>query len=395
MLEDINKLYDFELREKYNFNETDDWKINEKRYIFEKYNLKDITTVNYRIFNPKFTYFPLDRINRIIPRGDSRHNYMKHFLQKEKNIGLVTTRLLSSEKFEHIFVTDRITDMCYISNAGSEANYIFPLYLFQPKNVFEQKKYKIEQLKKDLEKLEKECERRWNVYQKAKTNNEKDHAASEEYLTIIEQTKLMKENLKYEIENNKDEDNDYFKIPNFTKEFEKFIKEKYKSELTPEQILGYIYAILYCPDYRKKYNVFLKIDYPKIPFISDYSTFIQLSNIGNDLIKAHLFENDFIENIKSNYAMFDIKGEGKREISKIDFSDNKVWINKNQYLQNINENIWNFKIGAFYPIQKYLKDRKGQILELENIDNLENQIIAISFTIEKINELENITKQLI
>jgi predicted helicase len=261
--------------------------------------------------------------------------------------------------------------------------------------VFEQKKYKIEQLKKDLEKLEKECERRWNVYQKAKTNNEKDHAASEEYLTIIEQTKLMKENLKYEIENNKDEDNDYFKIPNFTKEFEKFIKEKYKSELTPEQILGYIYAILYCPDYRKKYNVFLKIDYPKIPFISDYSTFIQLSNIGNDLIKAHLIENDFIESIKDNYDMFDIKGEGKREITKIDFIDNKVWINKNQYLENISDNIWNFKIGAFYPIQKYLKDRKGQILELENIDNLENQIIAISFTIEKINELENITKQLI
>lgn len=59
--------------------------------------------------------------------------------------------------------------------------------------------------------------------------------------------------------------------------------------------------------------------------------------------------------------------------------------------------IWlgNFKIGAYYPIQKYLKDKKGEIIGLVTLSTIENQITAISFTIEKMKELENITKQLI
>jgi len=210
----------------------------------------------------------------------------------------------------------------------------------------------------------------------------------------VEQTKQMKENLKHEIENNQGIDNEYVKIPNFTKEFEKYIKEYYNSELTPEQILGYIYAILHCPNYREKYNEFLKTDYPKIPFIDNLKTFEKLSNLGNEIIKVHLLDNSFIESIKPNYPQFDIIGEGNFEITKIDFIDSNVWINKNQYLEKVSEDVWNFKIGAFSPIQKYLKDRKGEIIGLDNLTVIENQIIAISFTIEKMIELKSLTNNL-
>jgi len=57
--------------------------------------------------------------------------------------------------------------------------------------------------------------------------------------------------------------------------------------------------------------------------------------------------------------------------------------------------VWNFKIGTFFPIQKYLKDRKGEKIGLENLTEIENQIIAISFTIEKMNELELLTNNLL
>ena len=175
------------------------------------------------------------------------------------------------------------------------------------------------------------------------------------------------------------------------KEFVKYIKEYYNAELTPEQILGYIYAILHCPNYRDKYNEFLKSDYPRIPFVVDLTTFIKLSNLGNELIKAHLLNIEFIESIKHNYPKFDIIGEGNFEIIKIDFIDNKVWINKDQYLEKIAESVWNFKIGSYYPIQKYLKDRKGEKLHLENLNLIEQQITAITFTIEKMKYMDSLT----
>jgi len=374
---------------KFNLSNTRDWNVNEALQN-TRFDTNKFMSYSYRIFNNHFICYDFE----LIERGTNRFSLMKHFLQPEKNIGLVTTRLLSSESFSHAFVTDTITDMCFISNSGSEANYIFPLYVYQEKNIFERKVKKTEkQLLKEIEQADKHFEKAWAEYQKAKTIENKDIHALEEYLAKVEEAKAIKEALKNEELLSKNKNTDFIKIPNFAHDFEKFINELYSTELTPEQILGYIYAILHCPNYREKYSVFLKTDYPKIPFISDLSIFIQLSNIGSELIKAHLVDNEFIESIKNNYAMFDIKGEGKLEILKTEFEDNKVWINKHRYIDTIDEKIWNFKIGAFYPVQKYFKDRKGQILALEDIKNIENQIIAISFTIQKMNELDNITNQ--
>lgn len=61
-----------------------------------------------------------------------------------------------------------------------------------------------------------------------------------------------------------------FRDPNytesFTPEFRDFIDKHYNHSFEPLEILGYIYALLYSPNYRKRYEGFLKIDYPKILF---------------------------------------------------------------------------------------------------------------------------------
>lgn len=75
---------------------------------------------------------------------------------------------------------------------------------------------------------------------------------------------------------------------NFTPEFRKFIDAKYKEHFSPEVILGYIYAILHHKDYKEKYLDFLKIDFPKIPFVKSKEKFLALSKLGLKLINVHL-----------------------------------------------------------------------------------------------------------
>ncbi|GAA7095988.1 DNA methyltransferase [Helicobacter pylori] len=53
---------------------------------------------------------------------------------------------------------------------------------------------------------------------------------------------------------------------NFTPEFRGFIDKHYNHSFEPLEVLGYIYALLYSPNYRKRYADFLKADYPKILF---------------------------------------------------------------------------------------------------------------------------------
>ena len=48
--------------------------------------------------------------------------------------------------------------------------------------------------------------------------------------------------------------------------FRAFLDDRYEHPYTPEEILGYIYAVLYAPTYRRRYAEFLRIDFPRVPF---------------------------------------------------------------------------------------------------------------------------------
>lgn len=57
--------------------------------------------------------------------------------------------------------------------------------------------------------------------------------------------------------------------------FEK-LQSVYGHKLTPEDILYYIYAVLYSNIYSKTYAEFLKIDFPRVPFTANYDLFKKL-----------------------------------------------------------------------------------------------------------------------
>lgn len=84
---------------------------------------------------------------------------------------------------------------------------------------------------------------------------------------------------------------------NFTSEFRAFIDAKYKQHFSPETILGYIYAVLHHKDYKEKYLDFLKIDFPKIPFVKSKEKFLELSKLGLKLINVHLMRENERERV--------------------------------------------------------------------------------------------------
>lgn len=134
LLQDMQNKDNSFLYSKYNFNDTADWKLDENRKLFYDWNTSNIVPVQYRPFDTRFTFYPIDMINDLIPRGDSRKNLMQNFLydkaKGENNLCLITTRQLSTFDFQHAFVTNLISDMCLISLQTKETSYAFPLYLY-------------------------------------------------------------------------------------------------------------------------------------------------------------------------------------------------------------------------------------------------------------------------
>ncbi|GAA6830765.1 DNA methyltransferase [Helicobacter pylori] len=89
---------------------------------------------------------------------------------------------------------------------------------------------------------------------------------------------------------------------NFTPEFRDFIDKHYNHSFEPLKILGYIYALLYSPNYRKRYESFLKIDYPKILFTENKDLFRALSLLGIELIGLHVLNQESL-----NYSFEKLK----------------------------------------------------------------------------------------
>jgi len=130
MLNDMQSLPTSSLTQKYGFKETSDWKVSEKRNFFVPNDKNNITTVLYKPFDYRWSYYPINTINQIIPRGDSRLNLMKHFIH-QANVGLITNRQIVNESWSHAEITQTISShgTFYLGNKGQD--YIFPLYLYQ------------------------------------------------------------------------------------------------------------------------------------------------------------------------------------------------------------------------------------------------------------------------
>ncbi len=198
----------------------------------------------------------------------------------------------------------------------------------------------------------------------------------------------------------KENDNNQLKKEvNFTPDFKKFIKEKYEKEFTPEQILGYIYAILHSETYRKKYSEFLKSDFPRILFTDSEQVFEKISVLGFELIQKHLLKE--IPNDKNYKHLGIYKGEGDNIVIKPEFRivktneeiSYKLYINKTQYFETVPENVYNFQIGGYQVLDKYLKDRKNRELSHDEIDNITNIVKALTFTIKQMKLIDKETKE--
>ena len=259
-----------------------------------------------------------------------RHRYelMKHFINGN-NLGLITVRQYAENiEFNHVFITDSIADIrMTMSNKGS--CYIFPLYMYEDTST--QTSFFAQNRKPNL---------------------------NMDIVRELEQKLGL----------------------TFTPE-----KEETRETFAPIDILDYIYGVLHSNKYRNKYKEFLKIDFPRIPYPENAEYFFKVAQLGKQLREIHLLESPVVNEFITSYPV-----GGDNEVVKPEYKDNKVYINKTQYFDNVPEIAWNFYIGGYQPAQKWLKDRKGRILSYEDVMHYQKIIKALSATHSLMQQIDEI-----
>lgn len=177
------------------------------------------------------------------------------------------------------------------------------------------------------------------------------------------------------------------KNSNIKKEIIDLLSSSYKNSVSPEEIFHYIYAILYFNIYRQKYLEFLKIDFPRIPFTKNYPLFKKLSKIGKELVDIHLLKSHL-----PNSAFSRFEGNNSGLVKKVDYNtkEKRVYINEAQYFTNIEPEVWNYLIGGYQVLNKWLKDRKRKYLTDEEIKTYIKIIEALKQTIKIQKEIDKL-----
>ncbi|EKN8334818.1 DNA methyltransferase [Campylobacter jejuni] len=270
-----------------------------KQQIHDYYNEFDKKNIKEIAYRP----FDTQKIYYDIKKVERpRIETMEHFLENE-NIGLICDRGTKLNNIDNIFISSKIIDL-HLVGSGS---YIYPLYL---------------------------------------------------YPTTRSKKFLKKENPNF------NEENFTSKIENFKESFRVFIDELYKEKFSPQNILGYIYAVLFHKIYREKYFDFLKIDFPKIPFTKDKNTFKNLSKLGLKLINLHLLKNEELDSSVGEALFKDIKNKNFK-IQKIKYNKDtkELFINESLYFSKVSPEIYEFKIGGYIVLDKYLKSHKEEDID--------------------------------
>ena len=255
-----------------------------------------------------------------------RTSVMQHFILGD-NVGLVVSRQCASD-WRYAFVTNKICEFNLTGTAGRfGSGYAFPLYAY------------------------------YNEYGSMTRQPNLD-------MEIVGQI-ADKISLQFEVEQSGNE-----------------------GTFAPIDLLDYIYGILHSPSYRKQYNELLKTDFPRIPYPADANEFRRIAKVGGELRRVHLMEAPL-----PMVTEFNVAGSNIVEAVKVTDGNGdglcKVWINAEQYFDNVPRVAWEFYIGGYQPVQKWLKDRKGMTLEWDDVMHYQRIISALCKTNELMIKLDD------
>ncbi len=298
---------DRSIRERYEIKDNRDWKLNDSRKAIQGLANEQIQgrliECAFRPFDNRACFFGTEFMDY------PRRELIDHVLNK-RNLQLLVSRQIGTGDWRHGFIATAPANDCLVSDASSEANYCFPVFLFD-----------------------------------SSSNN----------------------------------------TENISTEFHAFIDSHYPHHYSSEEIVGFIYSVLWVPSYRSIYAEFLRIDFPRIPFPEHAEDFEELSRLGWALVEAHLLRSL----PRRNLAAYHGKGDHAVEFVRYSEAEQSIAINKTQSFQPVPTPVWNFHIGGYQVLDKYLKSRKGRKLSLDEIDHVAKVADALAFTIDQMAKIDD------
>ncbi len=328
---------DSQLQERYSLRDSSGWRLSEARVAIrnDPHWKHRITLCDYRPFDKKFCFFSSAIMER------PRREIAQHVVGKD-NLSLLTTRQQIVSGFRHVWCSNAPAECCVISGRTREGNQVLPVYLYPTE----------QQELTDVDEFPLSDKGRRPNLSKA----------------FVEQMEAK------------------LGLP-FQTEGSAFATNDRADWFGPEDVFYYAYAVFHSPTYRERYAEFLKIDFPRLPLTSDVALFGQLVKLGAELVGLHLMKSTKLKTYMTTFEVED-SDEVAAAHPKYVEKGGRVYINRTQYFGGVPQEVWEFHIGGYQVAHKWLKDRKGRKLSLDDINHYQKIVVALSETIRLMSAID-------
>ncbi|MBX3246106.1 MAG: hypothetical protein KF901_02875 [Myxococcales bacterium] len=290
-----------------------------------------IVRIQYRPFDYRYTIWDSNVAVHL------RHRVMRHVLEHD-NVALCTVRGCEIQRgFEHVFATT--VPIQHHTVSTKEVNYILPLYLFPD-----------------------------DSSGRALIEDRPTPNIAQGVISALEEST----GLRYSAEN-----------------------RVAAGHFSPEDVFGYVYAILHSPGYRRRYSDLLRQDYPALPIRPSRDLFLRIVEFGAELLRAHLLSDGF-----QGAVAVDYKGPVPAPVTKVakapqhpDGAPSVLSIGPGAQFVGIPDRAWNWHIGGGQVLRKWLLDRQGRELTREEIDHYCRMVGAVDTTVTVIEQIEEAISQ--
>ena len=112
----------------------------------------------------------------------------------------------------------------------------------------------------------------------------------------------------------------------------------------------------------------------------------------------HLMESSTLDHLITTFPI-----KGSNQVEKVRYAETsevfedlgglapgRVYINKTQYFQGVEREVWEFHIGGFQVLHKWLKDRKGRTLSYNDVTHYGKIVVALKETIRLMQEIDGV-----
>jgi predicted helicase len=375
---------DENFRTKYNVSDSGSYKLT-KAIASTQFSGENIHPVLYRPFDKQYIYYQQGFTSR------PAFNVMRHFLDNIHNIGLTTSRSIPpNQNFDRVFVTNSLADI----HSASDQTYIFPLYLYSETGELDTAEKRRPNLNMHIvDEIAAKIGLRFTPEKVTPV----ERLLNAPNIALDGVNKIEKGSLIERIRGTNPGPQSTSSIINDTKLLGIlqgfFVKNQQKNDefpktFAPIDILDYIYAVLHSPTYREKYREFLKINFPRVPYPENAGQFFKLAAFGETLRKIHL-----LEGVEPSQEMGLFPVEGSRIVEKTEYKNGQIWINKTQYFNAVPPEVWDFYIGGYQSAQKWLKDRKGRVLDFDQIQHYQRILAALRLTGELMAQVDEVAAE--